>query len=219
MHAALLSKLAETGFTDFSYCQVSWAKNNDEVSGMNLAQIAERFFGKADRDTQARAAIKLFIDSGGSSRVNMVYHKMSEADVVTIMRAPFVSVACDAGIRTIKGVSKPHPRGAGNNARVLGYFVREKSVLGLPLAIQKMTGLPARVFGLQQRGQVRIGFHADLTVFDATTVAGRASYQEPRLQPAGIPLVLVNGVPVVRDSKHTGERPGKVLRRATGDGR
>jgi len=219
MHKALLKKLGKTGFADFAYCQVSWAKNHDEVSGMNLAQIAERFFDTRDRDAQARAAIKLFIDSGGAARVNMVYHKMSEDDVMTIMRAPFVSVACDAGIRAIKGVSKPHPRGAGNNARVLGYFVREKATLGLPLAIQKMTQLPARVFGLVERGEVRPGFHADLTIFNAATVNGTATYEEPRLQPTGIPLVIVRGVPVVRDGEHTGARPGSVLRRAPGGGR
>jgi N-acyl-D-amino-acid deacylase len=215
MHAALLKKLASTGFADFAYCQVSWAKNNDECSGMNLAQIAKRFFKQDDKNAQARAAIKLFADSKGSARVNMVYHKMSETDVVTIMRAPFISVACDAGIRKIKGISKPHPRGSGNNARVLGYFVRKKSALALPLAIQKMTSLPARVFGLKERGEIRPGFHADLTVFDANKVADMATYQSPRLQPAGIPLVLVNGVPVVRNGKHTGSRPGKVLRRTT----
>lgn len=219
MHAALMKKLARTGFADFSYCQVSWAKNHDEVSGMNLAQVAEKFFDSADPEDQARAAIKLFIDSRGSARVNMVYHKMSEADVMTIMRAPFVSVACDAGIRSDIGISKPHPRGSGNNARVLGYFVREKSVLGLPLAIQKMSSLPARVFGLQQRGEIRVGFHADLTVFDAATVAGTATYQNPRLKPAGIPLVIVNGVPVVRNGEHTNARPGVVLRRTKVDGR
>jgi N-acyl-D-amino-acid deacylase len=214
MREALLRAMDRSGFGDFQHCQVSWAKHNEAVSGKNLQQVAAMFFGRTDRDAQADAAIKLFTDSRGEARVTMVYHKMSEPDVITIMREPFVGVACDAGIRTAQGASKPHPRGSGNNARVLGYFVRDRQALGLALAIHKMTGLPAAVFGLADRGQIRIGYHADLCVFDPATVKGLATYEDPHPAPAGIPLVLVNGVPVIEAGAHTGERPGQVLRRA-----
>ncbi len=214
MHAALITKMDKVAFGDFAWCQVSYAKNNPDVSGKNLKQVAKIFFGRDDRDSQADAAIKLFADTRGDARVNMVFHSMSEEDVVTIMQKSFVGVACDAGIRASKGVSKPHPRGNGNNARVLAYFVREKGVLSLPLAIHKMTELPAKVFGLQKRGLVRKSYHADLTVFDAKKVSDRATYEDPRRSPTGIPWVLVNGRIVIEKGVLTGTRPGRVLRHA-----
>ena len=133
---------------------------------------------------------------GGAS---MVYHLMSDEDVVRIMRNPWVGdcvrqLACswpDEGV--------PHPRGYGNNARVLGEYVRSRHVLSLEEAIRKMTSLPAEHFRFETRGLVKEGYAADITIFDPATVADRATFEKPHASPAGIPYVLVNGVAVVRE--------------------
>jgi len=121
--------------------------------------------------------------------------------------------ACDSGVRGF-GEGVPHPRGYGNNARVLGRYVRELKVLRLPEAIRKMTGLPADVFQFKDRGRLRVGVPADIVVFDPRKVNSRATYTDPHHYADGIPFVLVNGVLVIKDGRHTGARPGQALRHA-----
>jgi N-acyl-D-amino-acid deacylase len=96
---------------------------------------------------------------------------------------------------------------------VLGHYTRELGVLSLPDAIHKMTGRSAEVLGLADRGLLRPGYCADITVFDASTVIDRATYDEPHRLPLGIPTVLVNGTVVVESGQHTKLLPGRVLRR------
>jgi N-acyl-D-aspartate/D-glutamate deacylase len=96
---------------------------------------------------------------------------------------------------------------------VLGEFVREDRVLGLEDAVHRMTGLAADRLGLQGRGRIRDGLAADLVVFDPASVRSLATYDDPRRFPVGIPYVIVNGVLVVDDGRHTGATPGRVLRR------
>ncbi|MBI5852619.1 MAG: amidohydrolase family protein [Planctomycetes bacterium] len=115
--------------------------------------------------------------------------------------------------RLHRTADKPHPRGAGNNPRVLGRYVRERGVIPLELAIHKMTVLPATVFGLGGRGSVAVGNAADLVVFDPETVADAATYDEPTAAPRGIPFVFVNGTLVVDGGAQTEARPGRILRR------
>ncbi len=106
-----------------------------------------------------------------------------------------------------------HPRAWGTYPRLLGHYVRERGWLTLEDAIRRMTGAPAARFGLGDRGLLREGMAADLVLFDPEAVADRATYESPRLAPAGIEQVVVNGVPVVRDGALTGARPGRLLRR------
>jgi N-acyl-D-aspartate/D-glutamate deacylase len=94
---------------------------------------------------------------------------------------------------------------------VLGHYAREQRVLSLPLAIHKMTAMPARRLGLRDRGIVRVGARADLTVFDARRVIDRATFEDPHRYPAGIEHVLVNGRFVIKYGEHTGSLPGRVL--------
>lgn len=108
----------------------------------------------------------------------------------------------------------PHPRGYGNAVRVLGRYVRELKVLTLEEAIRKMTTLPADQFGFADRGRLAPGMAADIVIFDAGTVADRATYANPHAYPVGIAHVLVNGVAVVEGGEQTTARPGRVLRRA-----
>ncbi|TML41875.1 MAG: D-aminoacylase, partial [Actinobacteria bacterium] len=115
------------------------------------------------------------------------------------------------GIPTFGG--KPHPRLYGTFARVLGHYARDEAVLTLEAAVHRMTGMPAAKFGLRGRGVIEPGAWADLVLFDPATIADVATYESPRRHPSGIRCVWVNGTAVVRDGVHTGERPGRALRR------
>ena len=128
------------------------------------------------------------------------------------LREDWIAVASDAGLRQEGGPDKPHPRGAGNNPRVLGRYVRELQVLDLPTAIHKMTAVPAAAFGIADRGVLRVGAFADLVVFDPATVADRATVAEPMAHPDGIRAVFVNGQLAVDRGQVTGLRAGSVLR-------
>jgi N-acyl-D-amino-acid deacylase len=151
--------------------------------------------------------------------VDCILHCMDDVDVDSIMAVPWVSVCTDAEARRpdhpVLGRGVPHPRAYGSTARVLGRYVRERGVLPLETAVAKMSGVPAARLGLHQRGLVREGWAADLLVFDASTVIDTATFEHPASYPVGIPHVIVNGRFAIRDGMETGERPGRLLRRAS----
>jgi len=147
--------------------------------------------------------------NGGAT---MVYHFMSEDDVETVMKHPMVGIASDAGVNVF-GSGVPHPRGYGNAVRVLGHYVRDRKVIPLEEAVRKLSSLPARQFGFDQRGEIRERWAADLVVFDPATVGDTATFDAPHAYPTGITHVLVNGRLVVRDGATTQARGGQVLRR------
>jgi len=121
-------------------------------------------------------------------------------------------IASDSGVRRF-GEGAPHPRGYGNNARVLGRYVRELRIITLEDAVRKMTSLPAQTFRLRERGLLREGFAADLVIFDDATITDRATYEAPHQYPSGISYVVVNGQQVLAGGQLTGARP------ELGDGR
>lgn len=211
MADAVLASAEHAGFHDLAYAQIANAPGHPELAGLRLSEVAKRLLGREDARAQAEAACRLMIDAKGT-RVGMVYHKMCEPDVERILRAPYVAIASDAGIRSRDGADRPHPRGSGNNARLLGHYVRERGVVSLGLAVRKMTSLPAEVFGLADRGRLAVGMAADVVVFDPARVRDTATYDDPRADPEGIPYVLVNGVLVIDAGTHTHARPGMVLR-------
>ena len=108
----------------------------------------------------------------------------------------------------------PHPRAYGSTARVLGRYVRERGVLPLETAVAKLSAVPAARLGLADRGQVRVGWAADLVAFDPVTVIDEATYERPARYPTGIAHVIVNGRLAIRDGAETGDLPGRLLRRA-----
>jgi N-acyl-D-amino-acid deacylase len=140
----------------------------------------------------------------------MIYNLMSEDDVTRILKHPRVAFASDGFIVSPED-GRTHPRAFGNNARVLGLYVREKKTIGLEEAIRKMTGLPAAHFKLGQRGLIKEGYAADLTLFSPAAVRDEATFDQPRNPASGIPYVLVNGVLVVDGGLATGAGPGQVL--------
>jgi N-acyl-D-amino-acid deacylase len=127
------------------------------------------------------------------------------------MRHPQVGIASDSSVLTM-GDGVPHPRGYGNNARVLAEYVRNRHVIPIEEAIRKMTSLPAEHFKFDRRGLVKPGYAGDLTLFDANVVADQATFEKPHAFAAGIPYVLVNGVVVVRKGEQTAALPGQVLK-------
>ncbi len=148
--------------------------------------------------------------------ISFVSHVLQEEDVTTFMRWGPVMVGSDGSSLATEGLLAagwPHPRNFGAFPRVLGRYVRDLKVLSLEEAIRKMTSLPAQRLGLKDRGLLREGFWADVTVFDPLTVRDNAAFEEPRQYPSGIEYVVVNGELVIDRSRHTGRKPGKVLRR------
>jgi N-acyl-D-amino-acid deacylase len=127
------------------------------------------------------------------------------------MQEPFTMIASDSGVRQVDE-SVPHPRGYGNNARVLGRYVRELKLISLEDAIRKMTSLPAQTFGFRDRGLIREGFAADLVIFDDNTILDQATFDKPHQFPVGISFVIVNGAPVFENNQMTAARPGVALR-------
>jgi N-acyl-D-aspartate/D-glutamate deacylase len=129
------------------------------------------------------------------------------------MKQPWVGVGSDgvAASPVMTFIGKPHPRFYGTFPRVLGVYVREKEVLTLPDAVRKMTSFPAQITGLTDRGLLRPGMAADITIFDPKTVSDKATFQNPLQYPVGILYVVVNGVVVIDQGQHTGAKPGRVL--------
>ena len=128
------------------------------------------------------------------------------------MRHPMTMIASDGSLSR-PGVGRPHPRSYGTFPRVLGVYVRENPLLRLEDAVRKMTSLNATKLGLTQRGLLRAGSFADVTIFDPARVIDKATYTDPFQYSEGIAYVIVNGQVVLDKGQHTGARPGRALRR------
>jgi N-acyl-D-amino-acid deacylase len=198
--------LAERGLRDLSFAVVALYKPDPSVNGLSMLQVAQRRKGSDSADAQFEAAREMLLEGGAS----MVYHFMSDDDVDRIMKHPEVSIASDSSVLAF-GDGVPHPRGYGNNARVLGTYVRARHVISLEEAVRKMTSLPAAHFRFAGRGVLAAGYAADIAVFDPSRVADAATFDAPHAYATGIPYVIVNGVVVVKNGTQTNARPGQVI--------
>ena len=198
--------LGERGLSDLSFAVVASYRADPSLNGLSMKQVAARLTGAESADAQFEAARRMMLQGGAS----MVYHFMADDDINRIMRHPQVGVASDSSVLTF-GEGVPHPRGYGNNARVLGEYVRTRKVISLEEAVRKMTSLPADHFRFAERGRLAVGKAADLAVFDPATINDAATFERPHAYPRGIPHVIVNGIPVVRGGEQTGSRSGAVL--------
>jgi N-acyl-D-amino-acid deacylase len=198
--------IAERGLSDLSFAVVASYRPDPSLNGLTMKQVAAKLLGRDSADAQFEAARKMMLAGGAS----MVYHFMSDQDIERIMRHPYVAFASDSSVLTF-GEGVPHPRGYGNNARVLGEYVRTRKVLTLEEAVRKMTSLPADQFRFADRGRIAPGAFADVVVFDRTTVGDAATFDKPHAYARGIPYVLVNGVVVVKNGEQTAARPGVAL--------
>jgi N-acyl-D-amino-acid deacylase len=150
-----------------------------------------------------------------------VYEHHTEKDMNLAMRQPWCSIGSDGSAYAIEGPLRrgnPHPRNFGTFPRVLGVYVRERGVLTLEDAVRKMTSLNAAKLGIVDRGTLKAGLFADVTVFDAGRVIDKSTYTDPFHYNEGIETVIVNGQLVLDNGKPTNARPGRPLTR-TGSGR
>ena len=176
---------------------VTWSKPHPEYAGMPLAEIVRAMGVPRDE------AIERLRPAGA------IYFSMDESDVQRILAFDRTMVGSDG----LPHDAAPHPRLWGTFPRVLGHYSRELGLFPLETAVHKMTGLTAQTFGLKDRGVVREGAFADLTLFDPGTVGEAATFAQPIAPARGIEAVIVNGAVVWRGGKATGARPGRVLRR------
>ena len=205
--ARMKEKIKARGREDYAYAVIASYRHDPSLNGLNIVEAARKVRGADTLDDQ----IELILDLEKNGSASGVFHGMNETDLQKFMQHPNTMIACDSGLREFgKGV--PHPRGYGNNARVLGRYVRELKVLRLEDAIRKMTSLPANTFRLKDRGLLKEGFWADITIFDPEKVTDPAAFNDPHHYATGIPTVLVNGVTVIANSQHTGARPGHGLK-------
>ncbi|MBV9926676.1 MAG: D-aminoacylase [Acidobacteria bacterium] len=212
-HARIVSEmkdsLRKSGFKDFSFANVASYGPRPEYNGKSIAEITKLARGKTDVGSQIEQILEMYAAGGAA----MVYHSMSEEDVRRILREPFTMVASDSGVRRF-GEGAPHPRGYGNNARVLGTYVRQLGLVTLEDAVRKMTSLPAQTFGFRDRGLVREGMAADLVIFDEAAVGDPSTFESPHRYAAGFDYVIVGGEAVVEAGALTKARPGVAVRGA-----
>lgn len=193
---------------DWESVMVASAKNHPQYEGKSIKDIS-RLEGKDEMD----AVFDLLLAE--EAQVSIVSFGMSEDDVRRVMRSPYGMVGSDGRAvapRGILGQGKPHPRYYGTFPRVLGHYVRE-GVISLQEAVRKMTSAPAQRLGLRDRGLLRKGYKADITVFDPAKVRDEATFTDPHRFASGIPYVIVNGTIVIEKGKHVGTLPGKALRK------
>ncbi len=226
--AAMLERLAEPetrqrlrhdieaqGFNNFGRI-ASWddvriaiSPHQPQYAGQTMGAIA-----RERRSDPLDAVCDYLIEDQGHTRILIT--SMAEDDVQTILRSPTMLVGSDGTSLAPYGVTgqgKPHPRFYGTFARVLGHYVRDLGLLPLPQAIYKMTGGSANALGLVERGLIREGYWADLTLFDPQTIDAMSTYEEPHQYARGIQAVIVNGEVVIDGGEHNGALPGRVLRR------
>ena len=178
---------------------VSWSKTLPEYAGQDLTAIAQEL------NCSQEEAVKRLLPAGA------IYFKMDEADVQRILKFDQTMIGSDG----LPHDTAPHPRLWGSFPRVLGHYGRLLGLFPLETAVYKMTGLTAQNFGLKDRGVLREGAYADLTLFNPETIDEAATFADPIAPARGIEAVIVNGQIVWRDGKSTGARPGRVLQRET----
>jgi len=205
--AQMKQSLQRKGREDYSYAVIASYRHDESLNGLSIAEAAKARRGSDSLDDQVEMILELEKEGGAGG----IFHGMSEEDLKTFMRHPNTMVACDSGLRKL-GEGMPHPRGYGNNARMLARYVRELKVLRLEDAIRKMTSLPANTFHFKGRGELREGNWADIVVFDPEKVQDTSTYKDPHHYATGIPYVLVNGIPVLKNGEHTGAKAGQALR-------
>ena len=180
----------------------------EQWQGKRLSEIAS-----AQNKDPLDALFDFIIADHGQT--GAIFFMMSEDDMKAALKSPFVSICTDSGARATDGPlagSKSHPRGWGTYPRILGRYVRDEKLMPLEFAIHKMTGLPASNVGLKERGLLRQGYFADITIFDPKTIIDRATFEEPNQYPVGINYVIVNGQIEVENGQRTPANSGRVLR-------
>lgn len=181
---------------------------NKLYKGKRLNEVA-RLHGKNADET----VIDLIVRD--KSRIEALYYQQSEENVKRIVQLPYVSFGSDGGSETIddKNVEEgAHPRSYGTFARVLAKYVRDEKLVTLQEAVRRLTSLPAVNLKIKKRGSIKIGYFADLAIFDPAKVQDHATFEKPKQYSTGMVHVFVNGVQVLQNGEHTGAKPGRTVR-------
>ncbi|MDP2158573.1 MAG: amidohydrolase family protein, partial [Nitrospirota bacterium] len=182
---------------------------NSWMEGKTITQIGERL-----GCDEIEAVFKILLEE--KLRVGAIFLSMSEDNLSKFLSLPFCAIGSDSSARCFDGptrLGKPHPRTFGAFPRFFGKYVRDEQLMTLTEAIRRATMLPASIFGLIGRGQIRQGYAADIVIFDPYTISDRATFEDPFLKPIGIPYVLVNGSAAVWENEPTRKFSGRMLTR------
>ncbi|HEV2904693.1 MAG TPA: D-aminoacylase [Pyrinomonadaceae bacterium] len=190
--------------------QISSVTNREleKWQGKRLSEVAT-----AENKDPLDALLDFIVADHGQT--GAIFFMMNEDDMKAALKSPFVSICTDTGARATDGPlsgGRSHPRGWGTYPRILGRYGRDEKLMSLETAIHKMTGMSAVKVGLKQRGLLREGYFADITIFDPKTVIDRATFEQPHQYPVGINFVIVNGQVEVDNGKRTPTLAGRVLR-------
>ena len=207
IRTGMLAFIDERFGDDPTRIQLVRCGHDPALAGKTIADLLKAAGQPLTQVATADVVIDLQVKGGCSA----IFHAYDEPDVERLMQSPFGMIGSDGSL-TRPGDGAPHPRAFGTYPRVLGHYVRERGVLTLEDAVRKMTSFPAARLGLGDRGLLRAGLAADVTVFDPAAIADRATFTDPHHYSVGVRYVLVNGQVTVRDGVHTGVRAGRVLR-------
>jgi N-acyl-D-amino-acid deacylase len=215
--ARIRSEIATHGLNNFGRIKdwdairISVSPHQAQFAGRTIAELAE------ERQIDGLDCVCDYLIADRCA-TRVLVHSISEDDIQTMIKSPMICVGSDGNCVAPYGVTgqgMPHPRFYGTFPRIIGHYCQELHLIDLPLAIHKMTGASAKALGFADRGLLREGYAADVTIFDPAEFRERATYQRPHQYPAGSSTtVLVNGVVTVDHAEHTGALAGKLLRRA-----
>lgn len=181
---------------------------NKLYKGKRLSEVAKLHGKNADE-----TVIDLIVRD--KSRIEALYYQQSEENVKRILQLPYVSFGSDGGSETIddKNVEEgAHPRSYGTFARVLAKYVRDEKLVSLQDVVRRLTALPAANLKIKKRGSLKIGYYADIAIFDPAKIQDHATFEKPKQYSTGMVHVLVNGVQVLQNGEHTGAKPGRTVR-------
>lgn len=198
----------DRGGGDLRRVQFSRFNWKPELEGKTLYDWALAEGKEPSIETGAELVIAAQLHRGAQC----IFHAMDEQDVKRIMQHPFSMVASD-GRLSKPGQGHPHPRAYGTFPRVLGHYSRDEGVLPLEEAVRKMTSLPAQRIGLPDRGMIREGNYADITIFDPERVIDESTFEDPHRYPSGIEYVIINGRLAVDDGEFQNKLLGRILRK------
>ncbi len=196
----------ERGGGDPKNVQLSRCEFDPTLDGKDLGQVTQGRGLPPTIENAAETAMWI-VEQGGCGGI---FHAISEEDLQRILQHPATMIASDGEV-VVFGRSAPHPRSYGTFARVLGLYARDKKVITLETAVQKMSAMPAQRLGLTDRGVLRQGLKADVAIFDAATVRDTATFEKPHSYAEGVTMVIVNGQVAFEGGKMTPARPGRVL--------
>jgi N-acyl-D-amino-acid deacylase len=182
------------------------SRQSPDFEGKNLREIL--IIQKKEPTVDNAADLIIDIERNGGA--TGIFFQMDEKDVESLMELPYTMHASDGGVQ-VQGRGVPHPRNYGTFPRVIAHYVRDRGIITIEEAVRKMTSLPAQVFRIRQRGMLREGMYADITVFDYSSFTDKATFAEPHQYGRGLRCVIVNGQIVLADDTHTGALPGMVI--------